>query len=110
LLKKILFWTNSWFFKAVGFVDCAFAILYDENLENHLSLTNVDGNTHVVIYKKKLEKPLLIEGWYDLKSFYKLQHDHCIYFGYVGNSCFQITTFPGKCEPLCIGRFYSRIM
>ncbi|QCE07082.1 hypothetical protein DEO72_LG9g2099 [Vigna unguiculata] len=22
----------------------------------------------------------------------------------------EITTFPGKCEPLCIGRFYSRIM
>jgi len=37
-VKKILFWTNCWFFKAVGFVDRAFAILHDENLENQWSL------------------------------------------------------------------------
>jgi len=55
--------------KAVGFVDRAFAIFYDENLENQWSQTDVDSNTHVVIYNKNLEKPLLIEGWYDLRSF-----------------------------------------
>ena len=98
------------FFKVVGYVDRAFAILYDQNLENQWTLTDLDGNTRAVIYNKNLEKPLLIEGWYDLRSFYKLQHDHCIYFGYVGNSCFQITLFPRKCEPLSIGRFYSRIV
>ncbi|QCD93971.1 Glycoside hydrolase [Vigna unguiculata] len=69
--------------EVVGYVDRAFAILYDENLQNQWSLTNVDDNTHVVIYNKNLEKPLLIEGWYDLTR---------------------------KCEPLSIGRFYNRIV
>ena len=71
-MNKFLFSTNFLFFKVVGYVDRAFAILYDENLQNQWSLTNVDDNTHVVIYNKNLEKPLLIEGWYDLTSFYKL--------------------------------------
>jgi len=68
--------------------------------------------THMLSFtkKRKKEKSLLIEGWYDLRSFYKPQHGHCIYFGYVGNSCFQITIFPRKCEPLSIGRFSRKIV
>jgi len=55
---------------------------------------DVEGNKHVVMYNKNLEKPLLIGGWPDLRNLYELQGDHNIYFGYVEHSCFHITVFP----------------
>jgi len=41
------------------FVDRAFTILYDENLKNQWSVTDVDGNTHAVIYKKKKKRKII---------------------------------------------------
>ena len=37
--------------------------------------------------------PILTDGWYSLRVFYKLQHIHQIVFRYVGNSTFHITIF-----------------
>jgi len=54
LLKKLNIW------RLQGFVDRAFTILYDHDLERQWTLTNVEGNRHVVTYNKNLEKPLLI--------------------------------------------------
>jgi len=50
------------YFEVVGFVDRAFAILYDHGLERQWTLTNVEGNRLVVTYNKNLDKSLLIEG------------------------------------------------
>jgi len=103
LLKKI----HS--LEAVGFVDRAFAILYDDDLERQWTLTDEVGNKHVVTYNKNLQKPMLIGGWTELRHLYELQDFHTIYFGYVGHSCFHITVFPSKCKPLSIARFLKRI-
>ena len=95
--------------EAVGFVDRAFAILYDHDLERQWTLTDVEGNKHVDTYNKNLQKPMLIGRWTDLRNLYQLHDNHTIYFGYVGHSCFQITVFPSKCKPLSIGRFLKRL-
>jgi len=87
----------------------AFAILYDHDLERQWTLTDEEGNRHVVTYNKNLQKPMLIGGWNDLRELYELHDNHNIYFGYIGHSCFHITVFPSKCKPLSIGRFLKRL-
>ena len=79
--------------ETIGFVDRAFAILYDDDLERQWTLTDEEGNRHVVTYNKNLQKPMLIGGWTELRHFYELHDFHTIYFGYVGHSCFHITVF-----------------
>ena len=103
LFKKIIS------LEVVGFVDCAFAILYDHDLDRQWTLTDEEGNRHVVTYNKNLQKPMLIGGWNDLRELYELHDNHTIYFGYVGHSCFHITVFPSKCKPLSIGHFLKRL-
>jgi len=90
-------------------VDRAFAILYDHDLDRQWTLTDVEGNRHVVTYNKNLQKPMLIGGWTDLRDLYQLHDNHTIYFGCVGHSCFQITIFPSKCKLLSIGCFLKRL-
>ncbi|QCE00030.1 hypothetical protein DEO72_LG7g1316 [Vigna unguiculata] len=95
--------------EAVGFVDRAFATLYDDDLQRQWTLRDEEGNRHVVTYNKNLQKPMLIGGWTELGHIYELHDFHTIYFGYMGDSCFHITVFPSKCKPLSIGRFLKRI-
>ncbi|QCD87402.1 hypothetical protein DEO72_LG3g1936 [Vigna unguiculata] len=76
--------------KAVGFVDRAFAILYDDDLERQWTLRDEEENRHVVTYNKNLQKPMVIGGWTELRDLYELHDFHTIYFGYVGDSCFHI--------------------
>jgi len=71
----ILTLTNPFFVKkilsleAVGFVDRAFTILYDDDLERQWTLRDEEGNRHVVTYNKNLQKPMLIGGWTKLGTY-----------------------------------------
>ncbi|QCE10563.1 hypothetical protein DEO72_LG10g1793 [Vigna unguiculata] len=68
--------------EAVGFVDRAFAILYDDDLQRQWTLRDEEGNRHVVTYNKNLQKPMLIGGWTELRHIYELHDFHTIYLGY----------------------------
>ncbi|QCE04120.1 Replication factor A [Vigna unguiculata] len=45
--------------EVVRFVDRAFAILYDHDLQRQWTLTDEEGNRHVVTYNRNLQKPMI---------------------------------------------------
>jgi len=54
--------------------------------------------------------PVLTDGWYSLRVFYKLQHIHQIIFRYVGNSTFHITVFSNMSTISTGAKFLSNLI
>ena len=54
--------------------------------------------------------PVLTNGWYSLRVFYKLQHIHQIVFRYVGNSTFHIIVFSNMSTISTGAKFLSNLI
>jgi len=71
-------------------------MIYLISLFFKLTVHFLKKSNNVTTYNKNVDKSLLIEGWNDLRRFYGLKHDHCIYFGYLlPDHCFprEMQTF-----------------
>jgi hypothetical protein len=56
-------------------------------------LLDGDGNTHNVVFNKSVGRPLLTDGWSELRLFYQFSGSKIIAFPYLGRSRFQIFVF-----------------
>ncbi|ESW15720.1 hypothetical protein PHAVU_007G096201 [Phaseolus vulgaris] len=69
-----------------GHVDRAFAIEFENELEEEWSLSDSQGNIHIVYYNKDILCPQIVYGWSRLSDFYGFKGDHNILFRYVGSA------------------------
>lgn len=90
-----------------GEVDKSFAEKFNNELGNVWTLIDYHGNRHVVTYKRSSVRPLMTEGWADLRRFYEISGDHCVGLRYVGDSTFQVTVFKKPSSPKSFPRFHS---
>ena len=77
-------------------MDRAFAIEFENELEEEWTLSDSQGNIHIVYYNKDILCPQIVYGWSRLSDFYGFKGDHNILFRYVGNNSFHITVFMGS--------------
>ena len=80
-------------------VDRAFAIEFENELGEELTLSDSQGNIHIVYYNKDILCPQIFYGWSSLSDFYGFKGHHNILFRYVGSNSFHITIYMGElCE------------
>jgi len=82
-------------------VDHAFAIEFENELGEELTLNDSQGNIHIVYYNKDILCSQIFYGWSGLSDFYGFKGHHSILFRYEDNNSFHITIYMGDlCESL----------
>jgi len=80
-------------------VDRAFAIEFENEMGEEWTLSDNQGNIHIVYYNKDILCPHIFYGWSNLSDFYGFKGHHNILLRYVGNNSFHITIYMGElCE------------
>ncbi|KAK8464381.1 hypothetical protein PHAVU_011G195650 [Phaseolus vulgaris] len=92
-----------------GHVDRAFAIEFENELEEEWTLSDSQGNIHIVYYNKDILCPQIVYGWSRLSDFYGFKGDHNILFRYVGNNSFHITVFMGELCEMILTKFLKEV-
>ncbi|ESW16540.1 hypothetical protein PHAVU_007G165000 [Phaseolus vulgaris] len=68
-----------------GHVDRTFAIEFENELEEEWTLSDSQGNIHIVYYNKDILCPQIVYGWSRLSDFYGFKGDHNILFRYLSS-------------------------
>jgi len=95
--------------KEYGHVDRMFAINNHANLERHWVVADVAGIIHHLDYNQDLLDPRLINGWMQLRNFYRLLGHHHILLGYVAPTSFQLTIFRSDVGQVVVNGFLCDI-
>lgn len=77
-----------------------FVAQYFYELSEQWLLLDGDGNTHNVKFNKSIDRPLLTDGWSEIRKFYQFRGDKLIAFQYLGRSAFQILLFARRITPV----------
>ncbi|KAL9298040.1 hypothetical protein ACSQ67_023936 [Phaseolus vulgaris] len=92
-----------------GHVDRMFAINNHANLERHWVVADVARIIHHLDYNQDLLDPRLINGWMQLRNFYRLLGHHHILLGYVAPTSFQLTIFESDVGQVVVNGFLCDI-
>jgi len=90
-------------------VDRAFAIEFENELEEEWTLSDSKDNIHIVYYNKDILCPQILYRWSHLSDFYGFKGDQSILFHYVGNNSFNITVFMGELCEMIIRKFLKDV-
>jgi len=90
-------------------VDRAFAIEFENELDEEWTLNESQGNIHIVYYNKDILCPQILHGWSSMSDFYGFKGHHNILFRYVGNNSFNITIFMGELCEMVIRNFLKDV-
>ncbi|KAL9324014.1 hypothetical protein ACSQ67_008871 [Phaseolus vulgaris] len=90
-------------------VNRLFSIDNQHNLERRWVLADNSGYIHHVHYNEDLPDPRLIEGWMELRNFYRSLGDHDILIGYVGASAFQLTIFGSDTRKPTVNNYFDQL-